>query len=39
MHETLPSVFLIARPAVDVDGMRGYLKDVGGESWLQRAPR
>ena len=29
-------VFLIARPSVDVDGMRGYLSEVGGESWLER---
>ncbi len=36
MHETQPSVFLIARPAVDIDGMRGYLQDVGGASWLDR---
>jgi thymidylate synthase (FAD) len=36
MHETLPSVFLIARPSIDLDGLRGYLQDVGGESWLQR---
>ena len=36
MHETTPQVFLIARPSIDVDGMRGYLQDVGGESWLQR---
>jgi thymidylate synthase (FAD) len=36
MHETAPSVFLIARPSIDVEGMRGYLKDVGGESWLER---
>jgi len=36
MHETTPQVFLIARPSVDVEGMRGYLADVGGESWLQR---
>jgi thymidylate synthase (FAD) len=35
MHETTPRVFLIARPAVDLDGIRGYLEDVGGESWLQ----
>jgi thymidylate synthase (FAD) len=34
MHETTPSVFLIARPSVDVDGMRAYLREVGGESWL-----
>jgi thymidylate synthase (FAD) len=36
MHETTPAVFLIARPSIDVEGMRGYLSDVGGESWLTR---
>ena len=36
MHETAPSVFLVARPAVDVEGMRGYLTDVGGAGWLER---
>jgi thymidylate synthase (FAD) len=36
VHETQPTVFLIARPALDVEGMSGYLRDVGGESWLQR---
>ncbi len=36
MHETTPRVFLIARPSIEVEGMRGYLADVGGESWLQR---
>jgi thymidylate synthase (FAD) len=36
MHETTPSVFLIARPAIDLAGMRGYLHDVGGASWLDR---
>jgi thymidylate synthase (FAD) len=36
MHETTPAVFLIARPSIDVEGMRGYLESVGGESWLQR---
>jgi thymidylate synthase (FAD) len=36
MHETTPQVFLIARPSIDVQGMRGYLADVGGESWLER---
>jgi len=36
MHETSPSVFLLARPAIDLDGMHGYLREVGGESWLQR---
>ncbi len=36
MHETTPKVFLLARPAIDVEGMRRYLADVGGESWLER---
>ena len=36
MHETTPQVFLIARPSIDVEGMHGYLQDVGGESWLER---
>jgi len=36
MHETTPAVFLIARPSLDFDGLRGYLEDVGGQSWLQR---
>ncbi|MBA3305287.1 MAG: FAD-dependent thymidylate synthase [Thermoleophilaceae bacterium] len=36
MRETTPSVFLVARPSVDTDGMRGYLESVGGASWLER---
>lgn len=36
VHVTDPTVFLIARPSIDIEGMRGYLADVGGESWLQR---
>jgi thymidylate synthase (FAD) len=36
MHETTPTVHLIARPSVDIDGLREYLRDVGGESWLER---
>jgi thymidylate synthase (FAD) len=35
MRETTPRVFLIARPAVDLEPMRAYLEDVGGESWLE----
>jgi thymidylate synthase (FAD) len=35
MHETKPSVFLIARPAVDLEGMASYLRSVGGGSWLE----
>jgi thymidylate synthase (FAD) len=36
MHETTPTVFLIARPSVDLEAMRAYLEDVGGTSWLDR---
>jgi thymidylate synthase (FAD) len=36
MHPTSPEIFLLARPSIDVDGMRAYLSDVGGESWLER---
>jgi thymidylate synthase (FAD) len=36
MHETTPTVFLIARPSVDLEAMRAYLEDVGGASWLDR---
>src|SRR3954454_19864335 len=39
MHETRPSVFLIARPAVDPEAMEEYLRAVGGEAWLQRRVR
>jgi thymidylate synthase (FAD) len=35
MHETTPEVFLIARPSIDLEGMRSYLRAVGGESWLE----
>jgi thymidylate synthase (FAD) len=34
MRETRPEVFLIARPALDHAGLRGYLEAVGGASWL-----
>jgi thymidylate synthase (FAD) len=36
MLETNPTVHLIARPSLNVEGMRAYLADVGGESWLDR---
>jgi thymidylate synthase (FAD) len=34
MRETRPQVFLIARPALHQDGLRGYLEAVGGAAWL-----
>jgi thymidylate synthase (FAD) len=36
VHETTPTVHLIARPQVDLAGMRAYLEQVGGASWLDR---
>ena len=36
MHETTPTVHLLARPAIDLEGMRAYLDQVGGASWLDR---
>ena len=36
MRETAPTVHLLARPALDLDGMRAYLGSVGGEGWLER---
>jgi thymidylate synthase (FAD) len=36
VHETTPTVHLIARPELNVDGLRDYLTDVGGQSWLER---
>lgn len=34
MRETSPKVFVLARPSVDLEGMRAYLDEVGGGSWL-----
>jgi thymidylate synthase (FAD) len=36
MRETTPQVFLIARPALDLEALRGYLDAAGGASWLDR---
>ncbi|NNM97391.1 MAG: FAD-dependent thymidylate synthase [Candidatus Dormibacteraeota bacterium] len=36
VRATVPEIFLIARPAVDLAGMRGYLEAVGGAGWLDR---
>jgi thymidylate synthase (FAD) len=36
VHETTPTGHLIARPSLNLEGMRGYLADVGGEAWLDR---
>jgi len=34
MRETIPQVYLVARPAVDVAGIESYLRAVEGTSWL-----
>ena len=39
MRESTPSVYLIARPSIDLEAMRAYLVSVGGESWLARRER
>ena len=39
MRETTPRVFLLARPSVEIEGMRAYLEDVGGASWLEMRTR
>ena len=36
MHETVPTIHVLARPQIDEAGMRAYLDDVGGASWLDR---
>ena len=36
MRETTPTIHLIARPSIDLDGMRTYLESVGGAGWLDR---
>jgi thymidylate synthase (FAD) len=39
MHETEPTVYLIAKPAIVEAGMRRYLEDVGGADWLNERLR
>src|SRR4051812_5379644 len=36
VREVTPEVFLIARPALDWEGVAAYLKAVGGSAWLDR---
>jgi thymidylate synthase (FAD) len=36
MRETTPTVHLVARPSLDLDGLRTYLEAVGGATWLDR---
>ncbi len=39
MRTVEPEVFLVARPEVDYDAIAAYLREVGGESWLERLDR
>ena len=39
MRSVEPEVFLIAKPEIDYDAMAAYLREVGGESWLERLDR
>jgi thymidylate synthase (FAD) len=36
VRETTPTVHLLARPSLDLEGMRAYLDAVGGATWLDR---
>jgi thymidylate synthase (FAD) len=36
MKSVEPEVFLVAKPQVDYGTLEAYLKEVGGESWLER---
>jgi thymidylate synthase (FAD) len=39
MRNVEPEVFLVARPEVDYDAIAAYLREVGGERWLERMDR
>ena len=39
MRSVEPEVFLVARPKVDYEAMAAYLRQVGGERWLERIDR
>jgi thymidylate synthase ThyX len=39
MRRVEPEVFLVARPQIDYDAMAAYLREVGGERWLERVDR
>jgi thymidylate synthase ThyX len=39
MRSVEPEVFLVARPQVDYDAMAAYLREVGGERWLELLDR
>src|SRR6266849_2406328 len=39
MKSVQPEVFLVARPQLDYEQIAAYLREVGGESWLERLDR
>jgi thymidylate synthase (FAD) len=39
MKSVHPEVFLVARPQLDYEALGSYLREVGGESWLERLDR
>ena len=39
MRSVEPEVFLVARPEVDYQEVAAYLREVGGEGWLERLDR
>lgn len=39
MKSIEPEVFLVSRPQLDYAEVAGYLREVGGESWLERLDR
>jgi thymidylate synthase (FAD) len=39
MKSVEPEVFLVARPSVDYEAVSAYLREVAGESWLERLDR
>jgi thymidylate synthase (FAD) len=39
MRKVEPEIFLVGRPKLDYDAIAAYLREVGGESWLERLDR
>ncbi|GAA2211516.1 FAD-dependent thymidylate synthase [Nonomuraea monospora] len=39
MRTVEPEVYIVARPSLDYDELGRYLREVGGESWLERLDR
>ena len=39
MRSVEPEVFLVARPQLDYEAIASYLREVGGQSWLERLDR